>query len=210
MFAPIVLPGAGGRKGKRSLCTRRGREFCGHGPQDGRFPCGGREFRAERGPTSLCARRAQTSPPPRGVLHSGPRENAPGASILTVLHEAQKGPWTPSLLGEGGALTQPKSPRPKKKGFTGEHGSPVKSRAARDAVPHCASAEAPRFWWGRPSPAWKAGSIVLRPAAALSRPRPWRKIPAPRAEPLSAGGIASLPCGDPSYRRFGADNPSGG
>ena len=33
----------------------------------------------------------------------------------------------------------------KKKGLTGEHGSPVKSRAARGAAPHCISAEMPRL-----------------------------------------------------------------
>ena len=31
---------------------------------------------------------------------SGPRENAPGAWKPILLHEAQMGPWTPSLLGE--------------------------------------------------------------------------------------------------------------
>ena len=31
-------------------------------------------------------------------------------------------------------------------------------------------------WWGRPFPAWKAGSPVLRPAAAFSRPSLWLEL----------------------------------
>ena len=95
---------------------------------------------------------------------SGPRENAPGASILTVLHEARKGPWTPPDWVRARRSTQP-TPS-KKKGFTGEHGSPVKSRAARSAVSHCASAEAPRFWWGRKRFPW--GKKEVRPPGAKS------------------------------------------
>ena len=84
------------------------------------------------------------------------------------------------LCRGGGAFSPSQSPPSKKKGLTGEHGSPVKSRAARGAVPHCAFAEAPRFWWGRPSPAWKAEPPVLRPVAAHLRP-PAGATPAPAA-----------------------------
>ena len=121
---------------------------------------------------------------------SGPRENAPGASILTVLHEARKGPWTPPDWVRARRFTQPTLS--KKKGLTGEHGSPVKSRAARGAVPHCISAEMPRLWGlgalplGEETSAPSGRKIEcgralrespVRPVAASSRPRPRRKSP---------------------------------
>ena len=57
---------------------------------------------------------------------------------------SQKAPPIPPLSSRE-ALSPSQNPPSKKKGFTGEHGSPVKSRAARDAVPHCISAEMPRL-----------------------------------------------------------------
>ena len=45
---------------------------------------------------------------------------------------------------------------------------------------------AEKRWWGRPSPAWKAGSLV---------PRPWRGFPVPTAaeSPLSGGSGKPIP-----------------
>ena len=66
-----------------------------------------------------------------------------GAKQLVILPEAKTRPDTPLSSHEAPSPSQ--NPPSKKKGFTGEHGSPVKSRAARDAVPHCISAEMPRL-----------------------------------------------------------------
>ena len=49
--------------------------------------------RAPSPPFSFCRKK-------RTGRWSGPREKTPGAPRLNVLHEARKGPWTPSLLGE--------------------------------------------------------------------------------------------------------------
>ena len=145
--------------------------------------------RRRRGQAFLCGQRPRFLPPPpkRGASQppilfsrekrtgrwSGPRENAPGASILTVLHEARKGPWTPPDWVRARRFTQP-TPS-KKKGLTGEHGSPVKSRAARGAVPHCASAEAPRLWGAESASPGGRKKCALR-AQNRVRPRPWRGI----------------------------------
>ena len=94
-----------------------------------------------------------------------------GARKHFCLPEAEMRPGTPPSVWEAPSPSQ--SPLSKKKGFTGEHGSPVKSRAARGAVPHCISAEMPRFWWGRPFP---QAQLAKSP-----RPRPWRKLSSPSA-----------------------------
>ena len=111
-----------------------------------------------------------------------------GAKQLVVLPEAEMRPDTPLSSQEAPSPSQ--NPPSKKKGFTGEHGSPVKSRAARDAVPHCISAEMPRLspWrflsWTAPAARslfaakreWGAvkhfplGKKRLRPAGAKKRP----------------------------------------
>ena len=115
---------------------------------------------------------------------SGPRENAPGTSMLNVLHEARMGPWTPPDWVRARRFTQP-TPS-KKKGLTGEHGSPVKSR--RPAIR------------GRTAFPQKCRDFG---GADRSRKRSLRKIPVP-----ARGGNPSSPAlwmdkvgAAPSWRR---------
>ena len=64
-----------------------------------------------------------------------------------------------------------------------------KSRAARGAVPHCISAEMPRLWWGRPSPASAACEKSPSPPAAGILPSPRRA----RNRPPRGWGAHSRP-----------------
>ena len=104
-----------------------------------------------------------------------------GAKQLVVLPEAEIRPDTPLSSQEAPSPSQ--NPPSKKKGFTGEHGSPVKSRAARDAVPHCISAEMPRL-----SP-WRVLSWTAPAARSLfSAAKPLRRFcAAPRVRRSTQG-----------------------
>ena len=77
------------------------------------------------------------------VPPSGTREKSPGPKSSFACLKLKCAP-APHQAFWDAPSPSPNLPS-KKKGFTGEHGSPVKSRAARGAVPHCASAEAPRL-----------------------------------------------------------------
>ena len=122
------------------------------------------------------------------VPPSGTREKSPGPGSSFAYRKPKCAPAPPPIW------VRTPSPSPnlssKKKGFTGEHGSPVKSRAARGAVPHCISAEMPRL-------------------------APWRVLSwtAPAARSLFArkenGGLGALPLGKEKNAPSGAHREAG-
>ena len=146
---------------------------------------------------------------------SGPRENAPGGMKLTAPPEDEMPPWTPTNLGEGGAFTQPKSPRSRRRGLRGNMVPP--SNRARPAV-RCRTALPQKrrdFGGADRSSAWKAESFVLRPVAATPRPRPVGGIPARCGNPPSGPWPQAPVPARGRNRLFQAsgtagDNPSGG
>ena len=130
----------------------RGRRICGRGPQDdGTRPPDGRTV----GPTISFLERD-------GAAWRYQRKIVGGFDAFCS-SGSQKAPPTPPP-GLRKALSPSQNPPSKKKGFTGEHGSPVKSRAARGAVPHCISAEMPRL-----SP-WRVLSWTAPAARSLCSP----------------------------------------
>ena len=144
--------------------------------------------------------------PPSGTREKSP---GPGSSFAYLKLKGAPAPYK--------AFRDASSPSPNlpswKKGFTGKHGSPVKSRAARGAVPHCISAEMPRLWgagstspWGRNVCALRAQNRVWPRVARNPPSGPWPQppVPAPWAvsppaaeisRPRPVGGIPAR-CGN--------------
>ena len=122
------------------------------------------------------------------VPPGGTREKSSGPRSSFACLKLKCAPAPHKVFREAPSPSQ--SPPSKKKGFTGEHGSPVKSRAARDAVPHCISAEMPRL-------------------------APWRVLSwtAPAARSLFArkenGGLGALPLGKEKNAPSGAHREAG-
>ena len=195
------------RQGANQSARMRGTRVCGHGPQTisahsaaqlGFAPGGRRRFFPKgkcSQPPILFSREKRTG------RWSGPRENAPGGMKLTAPPEDEMPPWTPTKLGEGGAFTQPKSPRSRRRGLRGNMVPP--SNRARPAV-RCRTALPQKrrdFGGADRSSAWKAESFVLRPVAASSRPRPVGGIPA------RCGNPPSPPAAEISRPRPWAESP---
>ena len=121
---------------------------------------------------------------------SGPRENAPGASMLTVLHEARMSPWTP--ISWVRAVRSPsQNPRPRRRGLRGNMVPP--SNRARPAV-RCRTAfpQKCRDFGGADRP--PHGVWVPRPAPCAESFVPTRGgplRPAPCAECTALGSAFS-------------------
>ena len=133
---------------------------------------------------------AVAASPPEMVPPSGTREKSPGPGS-SFAYLKLKGAPAPYKAFRDASSPSPNLPS-WKKGFTGKHGSPVKSRAARGAVPHCISAEMPRLWgagstspWGRNVCALRAQNRVWPRAAGIPRPARGRKLPSPPAAEIS-------------------------
>ena len=102
-----------------------------------------------------------------------------GGMKLTAPPEDEIPPWTLTGLGEGGAFTQPKSPRPRRRGLRGNMVPP--SNRARPAV-RCRTAlpQKRRDFGGADRPAARG---------RIFRPRPRRKSPRrARNSRLACGG----------------------
>ena len=183
------LPG-GGRSAPPSL-------FCSplrtaqRGPRDlidsGRPKCG---LPASDAALAARPRWAVAASPPEMVPPGGTREKSSGPKSSFACLKLKCAP-APHQAFWDAPSPSPNFPS-KKKGFTGEHGSPVKSRAARGAVPHCASAEAPRLG---------VQGAISSSGGALILNSPWRVLSwtAPAARSLFArkenGGLGSTPLG---------------